>query len=116
MSTSHDNYVTRFTEEWEPKEERYASQVQMLNAIGDLPVVRVEHLSTEPDYRTSMESRAALVPCAPHVRQHAIVLFSAGDKAIRQRALDELKRLMDEDPNNGALEVLMQFDEWKRQD
>jgi hypothetical protein len=111
--SSHDEYATRYQEQWQPKEERYP-KVTMLNAEGDLPVVRVEHVSTEPDYRTSMESRAALVPCALHVRQHAIVLFSAGDRAIRQRALDELKRLMDEDPNNGALEVLLQFEEWKK--
>ena len=67
-------------------------------------------------FLTSNMARVEIVPCAPHVRQHAIVLFSEGDKAIRQRALDEIKRLADEDYENGALEVLLQFVEWKKQD
>jgi hypothetical protein len=126
LRATHDEYIaSRYLEEWAPKDERYLKtqteipadlagpKVQMLNADGDLPVTRVEHASTEPDYRTSMESRAALVPCSPLVRQHAIVLFSGADKAIRQRALDELKRLMDEDASSGAFEVLMQFEESK---
>jgi hypothetical protein len=55
-----------------------------------------------------------IVPCAPHVRQHATVLFSAGANVIRQRALDELKRLMDDEDSNGAVAVLRQFEESKR--
>jgi hypothetical protein len=67
-------------------------------------------------FNTSDRSRIDLMPCAPHVRQHAIVAFSAGDDAIVQRALKELKRLANEDPNNGATEVLQQHADWKNQD
>jgi hypothetical protein len=65
-------------------------------------------------FLTSDKSRVDIAPCAPHVRQHAIVLFSEGNIVIRQRALDELKRLADEDSGNGASEVLQQFAEWKK--
>jgi hypothetical protein len=65
-------------------------------------------------FQTSDKPRVAIAPCAPHVRQHAIVLFSEGDRVIRQRALDELKRLAVEADDNGAQEVLLQFDEWKK--
>lgn len=64
-------------------------------------------------FKTSDRPRVAIVPCAPHVRPHAIVLFSEGDRVIRQRALDELKRLAVEADDNGAQEVLLQFDELK---
>jgi hypothetical protein len=67
-------------------------------------------------FTTSDRPRVTIVPCAPVVRQHAIVLFSAGEDVIRQRALDEIKRLAGEDANNGALEVLQQFIERKNQD
>jgi|HubBroStandDraft_5_1064220.scaffolds.fasta_scaffold06846_9 hypothetical protein len=73
--------------------------------------------STKPGrgdiFMTSDKARVQIVSCAPHVRQHAIVLFSDGDKAIRQRALDELKRLMDDEDSNGAVAVLQQFEQLK---
>jgi antitoxin (DNA-binding transcriptional repressor) of toxin-antitoxin stability system len=65
-------------------------------------------------FLTSDKPRVDIVPCAPHVRQHAIVLFSEGDRVIRQRALDEIKRLADEAADNGAFEVLQQFEELKK--
>jgi hypothetical protein len=65
-------------------------------------------------FRTSNMPRIEIVPCDPIVRQHAIVLFSAGDNAIRQRALDEIKKLMDAEEPKGALEVLQQFAEWQK--
>ena len=61
-------------------------------------------------FLTSNMPRVAIPPCAPHVYQQAVVLFSAGDAVIRQRALDMLKKLMDEEPPNGALEVLQAFE------
>lgn len=64
-------------------------------------------------FLTSDKSRVQIVPCAPHVHNHAVVLFSAGDNVIRQRALDELKRLVDDEDSNGAAAVLAQFVEWK---
>jgi hypothetical protein len=42
-------------------------------------------------------------------------LFSEAPQVLRQRALDEIKRLADEDDANGALEVLQQFSEWKNE-
>jgi hypothetical protein len=64
-------------------------------------------------YMTSDKARVNITPCAPHVFQHAKVLFSAGDNTIRQRALDELKRLVDDTDSNGAAAVLEQFVAWK---
>ena len=65
-------------------------------------------------FLTSDTSRIAIVPCSPIVKQHAIVLFSECDRVIRQRALDEIKRLWREgDESAGA--VLDQFSEWKNE-
>jgi hypothetical protein len=61
-------------------------------------------------FLTSDKPRVEIPPCAPHVRNHAIVLFSAGDNVIRQRALDELKKLMDDEDSNGAVGVLKAFE------
>jgi len=100
--------------------------VKMENADGDLPVHRIEieeryPIESETKSRTrgdifltSDKPRVDIPPCAPHVRQHAIVLFSAGDITIRQRALDMLKRLMNETEPNGALEVLQAFEASKK--
>jgi hypothetical protein len=65
-------------------------------------------------FLTSDKARVQIVPCAPHVRSHATVLFSAGDDVIRGRALHELKRLMDDEDSNGAVAVLMQYEEFKK--
>lgn len=65
-------------------------------------------------FLTSDKPRVAIPPCAPHVRQQAVVLFSAGSDVIRQRALDMLKRMMDETEPNGALEVLQAFEASKK--
>jgi hypothetical protein len=107
-----------------------AINTKMQNADGDVPVYRngfPEHFSTEPDathlyvpkgdprWLTSLRPRQPIPPCAPNVRAHATVLFSVADQAIRQRALDELKRLMNEDSSNGALEVLQVFEASKEQ-
>lgn len=66
-------------------------------------------------FLTSNMPRVAIPPCAPHVYQQAVVLFSAGDNTIRQRALDMLKKLMDEEPPSGALEVLQALEASKKQ-
>jgi hypothetical protein len=60
-------------------------------------------------FLTSEKRRIDIAPCAPHVRQHAIVLHSAGDNVIRQRAFAEIMRLAKEADDNGAAEVLAQF-------
>ena len=59
---------------------------------------------------TSDKPRVQIPPCSPHVHNHAVVLFSAGDNTLRQRALDELKKLMDDEDSNGAVEVLKAFE------
>jgi hypothetical protein len=65
-------------------------------------------------FQTSDMPRVDIVPCAPAVRQHSRVLFSEVPQQIRQHALDQIKRLMNEANDNGALEVLQQFDELKK--
>ena len=103
---------------------------RMENADADLPVDRVEledvFTTIEPEpitkprkqradiFATSDKPRYQLPPCAPLVYAHATVLFSAGDNVIRQRALDELKRLMNDEDDNGAVAVMRVFTEWKK--
>jgi|HubBroStandDraft_5_1064220.scaffolds.fasta_scaffold22560_3 hypothetical protein len=65
-------------------------------------------------FLTSDKARVPIPPCAPHVRNHATVLFSAGDDVIRGRALSELKKLMDDTDSNGAVAVLMAFEASKK--
>jgi hypothetical protein len=149
--SSHDEYATRYTEPWSPKEERYpatktpltdaempqsqptvdwfAPTTKMQSADSDVPCYRngfPEHFATEESaahlyvpkgdarWLTSLQPRIEIPPCAPNVLNHARVLWSAADRAKRQASLDELKRLMDEDSNNGALEVLMAFEASKQ--
>ena len=104
--------------------------VRMNNADGDPLVERLEldeleelFIESEPKpkprtrgniFDTSDKQRVSIPPCSPLVRSHATVLFSAGDNVIRQRALDELKRLMNDEDDNGAVEVLKAFDAWKK--
>ena len=103
--------------------------VRMENTDADLPVDRVEledvFTTIEPEpkpkprargdiFATSDKPRVAIPACAPLVYAHATVLFSAGDNVIRQRALDEIKRHMDDDDSTGAVAVLRAFDEWKK--
>ena len=66
-------------------------------------------------FDTSDKPRIIIAPCSPIVRQHAIVLFSAAQQVLRQRALDEIKRIGDEG-DESAYSILQQFDEWKKQD
>jgi hypothetical protein len=103
--TTHDEYAARYQQEWVPKDapESTVPVATSPRRRGDV-------------FKTSDRPRVDIVPCTPNVRQHAIVLFSDGDRTIRQRALDEIKRLMEESDSNGALEVLAQFEEWKNQD
>jgi hypothetical protein len=67
-------------------------------------------------FLASDKPRLAIPPCAPLVFAHATVLFSAGDDVIRGRALAELKKLMDDEDSNGAVEVLKVFEASKNKD
>ena len=54
-------------------------------------------------FDTSDKPRIIIAPCSPIVRQHAIVLFSAAQQVLRQRALDEIKRIGDEGDERAAI-------------
>ena len=63
-------------------------------------------------FLTSDKPRFDLVPASPAVRPHQIVLFADAPRDLRERALAEIKRLMDEGDST-ALDVLSQLSEWK---
>jgi hypothetical protein len=63
-------------------------------------------------FKTSDKPRFDLVPASPAVRPHQIVLFADAPRDLRERALAEIKRLMDEGDST-ALDVLSQLSEWK---
>jgi hypothetical protein len=63
-------------------------------------------------FKTSDKPRFDLVPASPAVRPHQIVLFADAPRDLRERALAEIKRLMDEGDST-ALDVISQLSEWK---
>jgi hypothetical protein len=60
-------------------------------------------------FLTSDKPRVNIPNCAPHVHNHAVVLYADADLAVRRHALKQIERLADEGNDNGARAVLDHF-------